>query len=141
MTFRWRPAVTGPGVASDIDDWRDVAACRDEDPELFFPSGDAPPAQLQAEQAKAVCRNCPVIKNCALFARRLNLTEGVWGGQTAAERKADGKPCRAGHPQTVENLTPNSKGGFKCRPCANAYQAEYIAAKRAEWAAEMEMAS
>ena len=42
-------------------DWRHRAACRDEDPELFFPIGNTGPALLQIEEAKAVCRRCPVI--------------------------------------------------------------------------------
>ena len=41
-------------------DWRHDAACRDEDPELFFPIGNTGPALLQIEEAKQVCRRCPV---------------------------------------------------------------------------------
>ena len=37
-------------------DWRHRAACRDEDPELFFPIGNTGPALLQIEEARAVCR-------------------------------------------------------------------------------------
>ena len=43
-------------------DWRHRAACRDEDPELFFPIGNTGPALLQIEEAKAVCRRCPVMR-------------------------------------------------------------------------------
>jgi len=39
-------------------DWRHRAACRDEDPELFFPVGNSGPALLQISEAKAVCRRC-----------------------------------------------------------------------------------
>ena len=37
------------------------AACRDVDPELFFPIGDTGPALLQIDEAKQVCRRCPAI--------------------------------------------------------------------------------
>ena len=39
-------------------DWRNRAACLDEDPELFFPIGNTGPAIRQIEEAKTVCRRC-----------------------------------------------------------------------------------
>lgn len=50
--------------------WRDRAACRDEDPELFFPIGSTGPALRQIEEAKAVCRRCPVVDDCLRYAWR-----------------------------------------------------------------------
>ena len=41
-------------------DWRHQAACRDEDPELFFPVGNTGPAITQIEEAKKVCMRCTV---------------------------------------------------------------------------------
>ncbi len=49
-------------------DWRHNAVCREEDPELFFPIGNTGPALLQIEEAKAVCRRCPVIEQCLQWA-------------------------------------------------------------------------
>ena len=68
-------------------DWRSHAVCRDEDPELFHPVGDSGPALLQAEQAKAVCRRCPVTDECLANALELG-AEGVWGGMSEEERRA-----------------------------------------------------
>ena len=41
-------------------DWRHHAACRDVDPELFFPIGNTGPAILQIDEAKKVCQRCNV---------------------------------------------------------------------------------
>src|SRR5213592_788757 len=49
-------------------DWRHRAVCLDEDPELFFPIGNTGPAIMQIEEAKAVCRRCPVISECLSWA-------------------------------------------------------------------------
>ena len=51
-------------------DWRHRAACLDEDPELFFPIGNTGPALLQIDEAKAVCRRCPVVDTCLKWAHR-----------------------------------------------------------------------
>lgn len=46
---------------SSAFDWRAKAACRDKDPELFFPVGNTGAAYQQIEEAKAVCRTCKVL--------------------------------------------------------------------------------
>ena len=69
-------------------DWRHVAACRDEDPELFFPIGNTGPALLQIEEAKSVCRRCPVREECLQFALETGQDAGVWGGLSEDERRA-----------------------------------------------------
>jgi WhiB family redox-sensing transcriptional regulator len=69
-------------------DWRDRAACRDEDPELFFPIGNTGPALLQIEEAKAVCRVCPVAAECLEWALDSGQDAGVWGGLAEEERRA-----------------------------------------------------
>ncbi|MFJ8074118.1 WhiB family transcriptional regulator [Streptomyces sp. NPDC096176] len=68
--------------------WRNDAACRDEDPELFFPIGTTGPALMQAKEAKAVCRRCPVAETCLEWAMEVGQDSGVWGGLDEAERRA-----------------------------------------------------
>ncbi|HSX97101.1 MAG TPA: WhiB family transcriptional regulator, partial [Streptomyces sp.] len=68
--------------------WRDSAACRFEDPELFFPIGEDGLWRKQIEQARAVCHRCPVVAACASWALRSGEYEGVWGAMTAGERRA-----------------------------------------------------
>ncbi|MER7977757.1 WhiB family transcriptional regulator [Streptomyces sp. NPDC095817] len=68
--------------------WRESAACRTEDPELFFPLGEDGLSRGQIEQARAVCHRCPVLSACASWALLNAEYDGVWGGTTAAERRA-----------------------------------------------------
>ncbi|GAB4008169.1 WhiB family transcriptional regulator [Glycomyces albus] len=68
-------------------DWRHKAVCRDEDPELFFPIGDTGPALTQVEQAKSVCRRCPVTESCLQWALETGQDAGVWGGMSEMERR------------------------------------------------------
>ena len=69
-------------------DWRHHALCRDEDPELFFPIGTAGPAAVQVEEAKVVCRRCPVVSDCLSWAVETGQDAGVWGGTSEDERRA-----------------------------------------------------
>jgi len=72
-------------------EWTDEAACRDEDPELFFPEGTTGPALSQAARARQVCQSCPVRTPCLAFALEQSLGFGIWGGSTANERLAIGR--------------------------------------------------
>jgi len=62
--------------------WRNRAACRGIDPDIFFPVTDE-----DAEPAKAICNVCPVREACLEFALAAREREGVWGGATERERR------------------------------------------------------
>jgi WhiB family transcriptional regulator, redox-sensing transcriptional regulator len=68
--------------------WRDSAACLDEDPELFFPTGNTGPALVQIEAAKVICGRCEVVEACLTWATEAGQDSGVWGGLSAEERRA-----------------------------------------------------
>ena len=69
-------------------DWRHEAACREVDPELFFPIGNTGPALLQIDEAKQVCRRCSVMDECLRWAIDSGQDAGVWGGMSEDERRA-----------------------------------------------------
>jgi WhiB family transcriptional regulator, redox-sensing transcriptional regulator len=78
------PGQEGGGIVSSArpkTDFQHSAACRDEDPETFFPVGTTGQALAQIAEAKAVCARC---RAWALK----HATAGVWGGLTADERRA-----------------------------------------------------
>jgi WhiB family redox-sensing transcriptional regulator len=67
--------------------WLDRAACRDQDPERFFPeSGE----QTKATEAKAICAGCQVRDRCLELAVKaaggIDGDHGVFGGTLPAER-------------------------------------------------------
>lgn len=61
-------------------DWMDLAACRDEDPELFFPNSVGVAAQHQADEAARVCAQCPVQVQCGAHRGTTGASSGIWGG-------------------------------------------------------------
>jgi WhiB family redox-sensing transcriptional regulator len=67
--------------------WLDRAACRDQDPERFFPdSGE----QVKAAEAKAICQGCQVRDHCldlaVTAASGLAGDHGIFGGTLPEER-------------------------------------------------------
>ncbi|MFI1970632.1 transcription factor WhiB [Streptomyces cinnamoneus] len=68
--------------------WRQYAACAEEDPDLFFPVGTGGPAIAQTEGAKSVCQRCPVREQCLRWAMESGQEYGVWGGTSELDRRA-----------------------------------------------------
>ncbi len=77
------------------DEWRRNAACRDTDPDLFFPVGTTGPAIEQIDSAKAVCRRCDAQAACLEYALATNQDSGVWGGTAEEERRVLRKQYQA----------------------------------------------
>jgi WhiB family redox-sensing transcriptional regulator len=75
-----------PGVALvrlvDPQPWKQHAACRGLDPELFFPERGDPQAP-----ARRVCRGCPVRVPCLEYALDTRQVIGIWGGTSERCRR------------------------------------------------------
>lgn len=83
-----RGRFTRLGPVTRYAHWLDGAACLHVDPELFFPVGTTGPALDQIDEAKRVCRGCPVTKRCLAQALETGAASGIWGGTTEDERRA-----------------------------------------------------
>jgi WhiB family transcriptional regulator, redox-sensing transcriptional regulator len=71
-----------------FSNWRDNAACREIDPDLFFPIEAEGHDLLRIDEAKRICRACPVRAQCLAWALDHWVDHGVWGGATADELRA-----------------------------------------------------
>lgn len=58
-----------------IQDWRQDAACKGKDPNIFFAE--------DTSRAKRICATCTVIHECLANAE----PDGVWGGLDEKERR------------------------------------------------------
>jgi WhiB family redox-sensing transcriptional regulator len=66
------------------------AACRGAGPDLFFLE-DTPEAKpinhIKVAEARSICAQCKVQKECLDFAVQNNITSGIWAGTTPMQRK------------------------------------------------------
>lgn len=65
--------------------WQADAACKGIDPNLFHPTDSSP---TTIRDAKKVCVDCPVRKQCLDYAMRNRENDGVWGGLSTEERRS-----------------------------------------------------
>src|SRR6478752_1106664 len=63
-------------------DWADLGRCATADPELFFP-----PPGTDSTIARAICRTCPVRRQCLEYAIVTGQRHGIWGGMTESQRR------------------------------------------------------
>lgn len=65
-----------------ISEWRDRAACRGMDPNLFFPERGE-----RVDRLRAICAACDVRAECLTFALEQRVTFGFWGAKTEHQRR------------------------------------------------------
>jgi WhiB family transcriptional regulator, redox-sensing transcriptional regulator len=97
-------------------DWRSLSACRDTDPELFFPLSAWGPGQAQIASAKAICASCQVRSDCLQFALRSGQEFGVWGGTSEDERRAMRRAQLVLTPRPVAEPVQRSKRRRAAQP-------------------------
>lgn len=68
-----------------MSDWREQAACRGVDPEVFHPGRGS--AASETDAALAMCAVCPVVEQCLAYALNTNQKLGIWGGTTGRDRR------------------------------------------------------
>ena len=116
--------------------WREAAACRDTDPDLFFPVSTAGPGLRQIEEAKRICRVCPVRTVCLAWALDHEVGPGVWGGTTEAERRALRPPSERNRPSARATAVPANDQGRENR----AYVRKLLRQKQPAFAVALEWA-
>lgn len=79
------------------DRWRDQAACRGADTELFYPTEAD---DVTTAKAVAHCQVCPVADACLTDALATGDRYGIRGGLTERQRRA----LHSHRPQTSERL-------------------------------------
>ena len=82
--------VARPAPQLDGDDywsWQLHGSCLDSPAELFFPDNDRRADRREREeQAKRICRDCPVLARCRDHALSVPERYGIWGATTPRER-------------------------------------------------------
>jgi hypothetical protein len=108
-------------------DFRHQAACLSVDPEVFFPTAVAgPDLELQVSVARAVCVGCPVREACLEWALS-SLPDGIAGGMTEHERRAERARRRDGRGRLPRPRPPRRPAGASRREVAAAGRAAIAA--------------
>jgi WhiB family redox-sensing transcriptional regulator len=70
--------------------WQQKAACRGPQSKAFFPPSHAERKDekvARESQAKAICHDCLVARDCLDYAISIREPHGIWGGLNEIERK------------------------------------------------------
>jgi hypothetical protein len=94
-------------------DWQARSACRDADPETFFPASEdyTSPANARAlVAAGAICGRCPVRQECLTYAVESGQSFGIWAGHSPTELRAIRRARAAGDPDPDVDRDPMCPG-------------------------------
>jgi len=97
--------------------WRELAACRGADLDVFFPGrGES------AGPARQVCAGCPVRQACLDYAITNRIAYGVWGGLTGRERRAlQSRWVRASRRDRDQAILAADAAGFTAEAIARSF--------------------
>lgn len=87
-------------AAEGIEGWKQWGACRDLDPNVFFPNNSD-----DWTLPVAICKTCPVQETCLEYALVNGIDHGIWGGETERGRRRIRKERRLRKP-----LGPRTRG-------------------------------
>lgn len=79
--------------------WIKWAGCKGADTSIFFADKEQDSFRERQKAAEAICKNCPVIVECATYALENNEAQGTWGG-----RSSWGSSSRAENSRYIERL-------------------------------------
>ena len=107
--------------------WRELAACRGADLEVFFPGrGES------AGPARQVCAACLVRQPCLDYAITNRITHGIWGGLTERERRALRSRCvRATRRERDKAIAAASAAGYTKASIGRAFGLARVSVSRA----------
>jgi len=93
--------------------WRQDAACKNMDPNLFYPSNNS---TRQTNAAKAICRGCVCRVQCLEYALSTGEEHGIWGGATEDERVIM-KGILSSSNDPLSNALPESEPEIRKETC------------------------
>ena len=107
--------------------WRELAACRGADLEVFFPGrGES------AGPARQVCAACPVRQACLDYAITNRIAHGIWGGLTERERRGlQSRWVRASRRERDEAIAAASAAGYTKASIGRAFGLARVSVSRA----------
>lgn len=107
-----------------FEPWKADAACAGSDPDLFY-------NELDQDDAKRVCKGCPVADDCLQSALSNRELHGIWGGLTTRERDRVRRHRTVACPQCLRLFKP---GGDQRKYCCTGCATEARSVAQRKWA-------